>query len=104
MTSRNRPASPALAHVVTANALRSGHSVWLAGDDVWTTRMQAARVFADATEAEVALARAQTRTAEVVGCYLAQVRPTPTGPEPVHFREAFRRDGPSAAAGIPARR
>jgi hypothetical protein len=103
MTNRIRPPSPAPAQVVTANALRSGQSVWLAVDDGWTPRMQAARVYADRAEAEAALTRAKTRTGEVVGCYLAQVRPTPNGPEPVHFREAFRRDGPSAAARIPPR-
>lgn len=90
------------AQVVTGNALRSGKVVWLTPADQWSRDMRAARVFLDAAEAEAALARAQARTGEVVGCYLAEVRPTPQGPEPVHFREAFRRDGPSRAVRIPA--
>jgi hypothetical protein len=31
----------------------------------------------------------------VVGPYLADARPGPNGPEPTHFREAFRTRGPS---------
>jgi len=30
-----------------------------------------------------------------VGAYLADARPGPQGPEPVHFREVFRSRGPS---------
>lgn len=86
------------AQVITANALLSGHVVWLSAQDEWSPAMRTARVFHDPAEAEAALARAQARTAEVVGCYLAEVRPTPAGPEPLHFREAFRRDGPSPHA------
>ncbi len=90
------------ATVVTGNALRSGKVVWLTTSDDWSHEMRAARVFLSTTEAEPALARAQARAGEVVGCYLADVRPTPQGPEPLHFREVFRRDGPSHAARIPA--
>ena len=38
---------------------------------------------------------AEHRQAEVVGPYLADARMGPDGPEPVHFREAFRTRGPS---------
>jgi hypothetical protein len=31
----------------------------------------------------------------VVGAYLADAKAGPNGPEPVHFREAFRTRGPS---------
>ena len=31
----------------------------------------------------------------VVGVYLADAKPGPNGPEPVHFREEFRTRGPS---------
>ena len=31
----------------------------------------------------------------MVGAYLADAQPGPDGPEPVHFREAFRTRGPS---------
>jgi len=94
---------PAPARVVTGNALRSGRVVWLTADEQWSPDMRAASVFLDAAEAEAALACAQAQTRQVVGCYLAEVQPTSKGPEPVHFREAFRRDGPSLAARIPDR-
>ncbi len=90
------------AQVVTANALRSGKVVWLTAEDTWSLALQDARVFTDAALAAAALSQAAKRSAEVVGCYLADVRATDTGPEPVHFREAYRRDGPSLAARIPA--
>ena len=81
--------------VVTANLLREGLVVWLTADNTWTRDLSRARCFDDAARAEDALARAAARSGEVVGCYLAPMRPTPDGPAPVHFREAFRRAGPS---------
>ena len=97
------PRAPQL-QVVTANALVSGHSVWLTASGGWSPRMADARVFDDAEEAEAALAEASKRVDIVVGAYLANVQTGPDGPEPVHFREAFRRDGPSPAARAHARR
>lgn len=91
-----------LAKVVTANDLRSGHVVWLTAAKDWSSALSDALVLTDATEAADVLSHAQARSAEVVGCYLADVRSTSAGPEPVHFRETFRRDGPSPAARIPA--
>ncbi len=32
---------------------------------------------------------------QVVGAYLADAKAGPNGPEPTHFREAFRTRGPS---------
>ena len=86
--------------VVTANALVSGRSVWLTADG-WTYRMAEAQVFHDPAQAAAALDSASRQSDRVVGCYLATVRATPAGPQPAHFREAFRRDGPSAAARVP---
>ncbi len=80
-------------HVVTANALIEGDVVYLAADGSWTRHLTGARAFDDQAEAEAALAGAATR--EVVGCYLAEVRLTAQGIEPAHFREDFRRRGPS---------
>lgn len=94
----SRSAKP---QVVTGNALVSGRSVWLSASGDWTMRIADAQVFADPAEAAAALARAQTQTGTVVGCYLAEVRLTPQGPQPTHFREAFRVSGPSAAARVP---
>lgn len=88
-------AKPTLARIVTANALIEGDVVYLAADGAWTRDMAQARILIDATEAEIALAEADTRTGEVVGCYLAPVRQSPQGPQPIHFREEFRRRGPT---------
>ncbi|MCB1407815.1 MAG: DUF2849 domain-containing protein [Rhodobacteraceae bacterium] len=88
-------AKPAFARIVTANALIEGDVVYLGVDGAWTRDMALARVLTEATEAEIALAEADTRTGEVVGCYLAPVRQDAQGPQPTHFREEFRRRGPS---------
>jgi hypothetical protein len=81
--------------IVTANALIDGDVVYLTVDNGWTRDLRLALVLADKTDAELALARADAQTADVVGCYLMPVRMTPHGPEPTHFREDFRRRGPS---------
>ena len=81
--------------VVTANALLEGDVVYLAADDRWTRDLSAAEVLTDEAVAELRLIDASTRADEVVGVYLADVAPGPSGPEPVHFREDFRRTGPS---------
>lgn len=81
------------AQVVTANALIEGDVIYLAAEG-WTRHLSQARLFADPAEAEAALAHA-ARARDVVGCYLAEVRLTAHGIEPAHFREDFRRRGPS---------
>ena len=93
-------ARPPLPQVVTGNALVSGRVVWLAASG-WSYRMAEARVFHDPDQAAAALAGAQAQSDRLVGCYLTVVRATPQGPEPTHFREAFRMSGPSAAARVP---
>jgi hypothetical protein len=54
-----------------------------------------ADVLTDEADAQIRLIDASTRTSEVVGVYLADVSPGKSGPEPTHFREAFRMRGPS---------
>ncbi|WP_370207273.1 DUF2849 domain-containing protein [Pararhodobacter marinus] len=81
--------------VVTANALLEGDVVYLAGDRSWTRHLSDAQIFDEPLAAEAALAEAAKRHAEVVGCYLAEVKHGPRGAEPTHFREDFRRRGPS---------
>lgn len=83
------------AQVVTANALIEGDVVYLTAQGGFTRHLTEAQVFTDAAEAEAALAAAAGRGLEVVGCYLAEVRQTAHGIEPDHFREDFRRRGPS---------
>jgi hypothetical protein len=94
----SRPRNP---QVVTGNALVSGRVLWLAANGGWVRELRLAQVFHDPEAAEAALARAGAPGSPVVGCYLAEVRVTPQGPEPLHFREALRAAGPSAAARIP---
>ena len=81
--------------VVTANALIEGDVVYLTAEDSWTQTLAEAEVLIDEADAEVRLLQAQARAGEVVGAYLAEMRPGPNGPEPAHFREAFRAKGPS---------
>lgn len=81
--------------VVTANALIEGDVVYLTADDRWTRDLAEAELLTDEAEADYRLLQAQARAGEVVGAYLAEMRPGPHGPEPAHFREAFRRTGPS---------
>ncbi|KPQ06850.1 MAG: Protein of unknown function (DUF2849) [Rhodobacteraceae bacterium HLUCCA12] len=81
--------------VITANALLSGEVVWLCADGQWSPDPRAAALFTDADLAQDRLAWAQGQAQAVVGPYLAGAKSGPDGPEPVHFREAFRRRGPS---------
>lgn len=81
--------------VVTANALLDGDVVYLTAQDRWSPHLSEAEVLTDEADADLRLLQAQARSQEVVGAYLAEMRLTANGPEPVHFREDFRRRGPS---------
>ncbi len=81
--------------VVTANALLEGDVVYLTADDRWSRIHAEAELIEDEAHAEIRLLHAQRQPDTVVGAYLAEARAGPDGPEPVHFREAFRTRGPS---------
>ncbi len=82
--------------VITSNALIEGDVVYLAADDTWVRDLSAAEVYSEKDAAEARLAQANKRQHEIVGAYLADVAVGENGvPEPVHFREDFRRTGPS---------
>ncbi len=81
--------------VVTANALLSGHVVYLTADDRWTRHHHEAELIEDEAEAQLRLLHAESQPRVVVGAYLADARMGAVGPEPIHFREAFRTRGPS---------
>jgi hypothetical protein len=81
--------------VVTANHLLEGDVVYLTSDDQWSRRLQEAEILTDEADAQIRLIDASARIDEVVGVYLADVSPGKSGPEPTHFREAFRAKGPS---------
>ena len=88
----SRPFTP---KVVTANALLEGDVVYLAADGNWTRDLAEAELIEDETLASTLLADAETQHDRIVGAYLADMRAGPDGPEPAHFREAFRSRGPS---------
>ncbi|WP_297778298.1 DUF2849 domain-containing protein [uncultured Roseovarius sp.] len=81
--------------VVTANALIEGDVVYLTAADTWARDLAEAEVLTDEADADYRLLQAQARVGEIVGAYLAEVNPGQNGPEPTHFREDFRRKGPS---------
>lgn len=80
--------------VITGNDLREGHNLWM-GDGGWTPDPRKATLFHDETVANAALAEAVAQPGVIVGPYLVEAKAGPDGPEPVHFREAFRQRGPS---------
>lgn len=80
--------------VVTANDLTSGDVIYLTVADTWSPQHSQAELLEDEAHAQLRLldgARAKT----AVGAYLADAKRGPHGPEPVHFREAFRARSPS---------
>lgn len=81
--------------VVTANALIEGDVVYLTADDRWTRDHAEAELLEDEAHAQLRLLKAGHQRDIVVGAYLADARRGARGPEPVHFREAFRTRGPS---------
>ncbi|UWQ20784.1 DUF2849 domain-containing protein [Jannaschia sp. W003] len=81
--------------VVTANDLRDGEVVYLSVDDRWVRVLAEAELIEDEAHAQIRLLDAEMQASAVVGAYLADVRRGPEGPEPAHFREAFRAAGPT---------
>ena len=88
-------AKPFTPTVVTANALVEGDVVYLTEDDRWSRHLHEAELLEDEAVAQDRLLFAAAQTERVVGAYLAPVTSGPDGPEPAHFREDFRRTGPS---------
>lgn len=81
--------------VVTGNALIEGDVIYQTADDDWTRDLAQAELLTDESHARLRLMIAEGQPEMIVGAYLADVTPGATGPEPTHFREAFRRTGPS---------
>ena len=81
--------------VVTANALLEGDAVWFTEDGRWSRDINEAELITDEAHADLRLLEAQAQQAEIAGVYLADAKAGPDGPEPTHFREAFRTRGPS---------
>lgn len=87
-----KPFSP---KVVTANQLRDGEVVYLSEADEWVRELGRAEIIEDEAHAQIRLLDGEAQGLTVVGVYLADVRRGPEGPEPAHFREAFRASGPT---------
>lgn len=87
-----RPFTP---KVLTANDLLEGDVIYLAEDGSWTRDLSRAELLTDEADAQLRLIEAEQQQNRLVGPYLADVTPGVSGPEPAHFREAFRRTGPS---------
>ena len=81
--------------VITANALLEGDVVYLTKDERWSRDLAEAELLTEEAGAELRLLQAEAQTGIVVGAYLAEMSAGANGPEPTHFREAFRRKGPS---------
>ncbi|MFC6687291.1 DUF2849 domain-containing protein [Jhaorihella thermophila] len=81
--------------VVTASDLFEGDVIYLTADDRWSRQLEEAEVITDEAHAQLRLLFAEAQQNRVVGAYLAEVAIGPNGPEPTHFREEFRRSGPS---------
>lgn len=81
--------------IVTANALLEGDVIYLTEAGDWSRRIEDAALLDDEADAQLRLIEASQQVDAVVGAYLVDAKPSATGPEPTHFREDFRRTGPS---------
>ena len=81
--------------VVTGNALIEGDVIYQTADDGWTRDLAEAELLTDEAQANLRLMIAEGQPEAIVGAYLADAVAGEDGPEPTHFREAFRRTGPS---------
>lgn len=89
------PPRPFTPKVVTASDLIEGDVVYLMDDGGWTRDLAQAILITDEADAQLRLLEAERQGDVVVGAYLADMAAGPNGPEPTHFREDFRRKGPS---------
>jgi len=87
-----RPFTP---KVITANDLLEGDVIYFTAQDTWTRDLSEAELITDEAEAQLRLIEAEKQNIRIVGAYLADAKAGPNGPEPTHFREEFRRTGPS---------
>ncbi|MEM5477212.1 DUF2849 domain-containing protein [Pacificibacter sp. AS14] len=86
-----RPFTP---KIVTANALLEGDVIYLSETGTWVRALSDAALFDTQDNAEERLAFA-AKDGFAVGAYLVDAVAGENGPEPTHFREDFRRTGPS---------
>ncbi|WP_293573484.1 DUF2849 domain-containing protein [Phaeobacter sp.] len=87
-----RPFTP---KIITANDLLEGDVIYYTAADTWTRNMSEAELIEDEAVSQLRLLEAQKDALTVVGIYLTDAKAGEAGPEPTHFREDFRRTGPS---------
>ena len=81
--------------IVTASDLLDGDVIYQTLDDRWSRHLNEAEIITDEAQAQIRLLDAERQNHALVGAYLANVAIGANGPEPIHFREDFRRTGPS---------
>ncbi|MBE1284772.1 MAG: DUF2849 domain-containing protein [Rhodobacteraceae bacterium] len=81
--------------VITANDLLEGDVIYFTAEDTWSRDLAQAELLTDEADAQLRLLDAEKHNIRIVGAYLADAKEGPNGPEPTHFREEFRRTGPS---------
>ncbi|MEO0358229.1 MAG: DUF2849 domain-containing protein [Pseudomonadota bacterium] len=81
--------------VVTANHLLEGDVIYMDVNQKWVRDLNQAHLLEDESQADTWLAVAAAQPWQIVGAYLADAKSSPAGPVPTHFREDFRRRGPS---------
>ena len=80
---------------VTANLLSDGGVVYLGADGAWVARLRAARLFADAADAEAARARAAARVTEITDAYLIETTADGSAAGREAIRDTIRDNGPT---------
>jgi len=91
---------PYTAKVITANALIEGDPIWLTEDDRWTRDIAEAELIEDEAHGQLRLLFAESQPDAIVGAYLADAEPPPTGPAASHIRERIRATGPTVPYGV----
>ncbi|MDU9003459.1 DUF2849 domain-containing protein [Sedimentitalea todarodis] len=81
--------------VVTASDLLEGDVIYMTATDGWSRDLADAEIITDEAHSQLRLLNAERQPDRVVGAYLADMLPAAAGPQPTHFREEFRRTGPS---------
>lgn len=89
---KSKPFTP---KIITASDLLEGDVIYQTTDERWSRHLCEAEIITDEAHAQIRLLDAQRQNHTLVGAYLADVAIAHNGPEPVHFREDFRRTGPS---------
>ncbi len=90
-------------HVITANRLRDGVSVWFAGAQGWAEHVDAATAYDDAAlSGALAAAQPADVAAHVVDVRAVEVTQEAGKLVPVAHREQIRARGPSVRTDLPA--